>query len=319
MSTFFRQASDSKFTGSPAFLTAQESTFRNDQASGLIEIQSSAHEQLYEIFTNGLLAGAYRVGPESQQRISVAEISRGWEKPEVPIRTVVLPDTAGRALWLALESKLAGLREVHGAGGWNEFLETCKTGQISGLAEITSENHDGFVFFKDGIPVNSESNFSTLMGFVSSPGNAFSNLTGSLKIRMSELDPASQPYQCVQVRLSVGAWGKYILNRYVDMVGQRLLVSLDNKLNSLILPWQWNIQLAKNEIIDRHFFPKTDMIVHAYRALYISMLVQISDVIGRVLALRILNEAYAQLGAEESRILESRALTPGVFTETEGI
>jgi hypothetical protein len=319
MSTFFRQAPDSKFTGSPAFLDAQESTFRNDQASGLIEVQVSSREHVYELFTGGLLAGTYRVGPEAQQRIPFSETRRGWETPEVPIRSVILPDTAGRVAWLALESRLAGIREVQGAEGWNEFIATCKTGHVSGLAEITSEHYDGFMFFRNGVPEKAESNFSTLLGFVSSPGNAFTNTTGPLKIKIYEIDPTSQPYQCIQVRLSAGVWGEYILNRYLEMVGQRLLLSLGNKLNSLILPWQWNIRLANNEIIDRHFFPKTDMIVQAYRALFISMLVQISEVIGRVLALRILNDAYSQLEAEESRILELRSLTPGVFTETGGI
>jgi hypothetical protein len=294
-------------------------SFRNDQASGLIEIQVSAREQIFELFTGGLLASAYRVGPEAQQRIPVAEARRGWETPEVPIRSVVLPDTAGRVVWLALESRLAGLREVRGAQGWTEFLETYKAGQVSGLAEITSEHFDGFMFFKNGIPVKSESSISTPLGFVSDPVNLVSALGGALMIRMHEIDPGSQPYQCVQIRLSAGAWGEYILNRYMEMVGNRLLLSLGNKLNSLILPWQWNIRLANNEVIDRHFFPKTDMIVQAYRALFISMLVQISEVIGRVLALRILNDAYAQLGVEESRVLELRSLTPVVFTETEGI
>jgi hypothetical protein len=310
MATFFRQAHDNKFTGSPAYLDAQESAFRNDQTSGLIEAQVSAREQLFIVFAGGLQVGAYRVGPEAQRRLPASEIHRGWEKPEVPIRTVVLPDSAGRTVWLALESHLAGIREVQGAAGWNDFLDSCKAGRISGLAEIASEQCDGLMFFENGLPVISESSFSSLQGFVPGPGNAFSNLTGPLKIRMYEIDSASQSYQCAQVRMSAGKWGESILNRYQEMAGHRFLMALDNKTNTLILPWQWNIHLVNCEIVDKHFFPKTDMLVQAYRSLFISISAQISEMVGRVLTQRTLSDTFNQLGSEESRILELRSLTP---------
>ncbi|KAF0108855.1 MAG: hypothetical protein FD146_741 [Anaerolineaceae bacterium] len=315
MPTFYRQAQEDKFTGSPAYLESRQSAFRNDQASGLIEIQATAEDRIVLLYADGLLAGSYRLGPDARTRIPAREIASGWDKPEAPIRTVSLPDPAGRSLWLALESRTVGSQEVRDAAGWNRFIESSGENKLSALVEINSEQCDGFLHVQNGLIQPTETILSTPRGFLHSLAEAQAYLAGPLNIRLLEPESASLPCQCALLRLSATRWGNRLLARYLELVGQRLLQTLNSKLNSMLVPWQWNIQLTNVNIIDRHFFPKVEMAVQAYRALFITMNEQIAEVIGGMLARRLLAETYSQLEPEEVMLLESRTLTPVVFAE----
>jgi hypothetical protein len=315
MPTFYRQAQEDKFTGSPAYLESRQSAFRNDQASGLIEIQATAEDRIVLLYADGLLAGSYRLGAGARTRIPAHEALAGWDKPEALIRTVSLPDPAGRSLWLALESRMVGSQEVRDAADWTRFVESLGEKKLNALVEINSAQCDGFLHLQNGLIQPTETILSTPRGFLHSLAEAKVYLAGPMDIRLLEPESASLPYQCALLRLIATRWGNHLLTRYLELVGQRLLQTLNGKLNSMLVPRQWNIQITNANIIDRHFFPKVEMAVQAYRALFTGMTEQIAEVIGGMLAQRLLTETYGQLEPEEVTLLESRTLTPVVFTE----
>jgi hypothetical protein len=103
------------------------------------------------------------------------------------------------------------------------------------------------------------------------------------------------------------------LNRYREMVGQRLLQIMIHQSNLSIEPWQWQVQLEGTSLWDQHFFPNLDAAVKAYRALLMSMGEQSSLMIGNGLSQRLVTETYLQLSQMEQESLETQRLIPAAL------
>ena len=313
MARFFRQALDDQFTGSLAYLDSQRSLFRNDRASGLFEIQATASELVILLFAGGDEAKAYRLGPESCAQISPAKIGTDWVKKEVPIRTVNLPSQASRAIWLALESQPKTRQEIRGIGEWNKLLEACLAERMTGLIEVASDSCDGFILLYEGVPVKSEAIFSTTQGFQTGLLTAQQYLDSPWQITIYAVKLASQAYQCALLRLSATEWSSGILARYRDLVGQKMLQTLNANLNMLIAPKQWDIHLVGGSISDQHFFPQLQQAVDAYREVFMAIGEQANLVLGNTLSQRLLGETFNQLSKEELALFEAQRLIPAAF------
>ena len=294
-------------------LDSQRAQFRNGQLSGFFEIQAMPQELEVLIFAGGEQIGTYRLWPNSLLKITPSEIGIGWDRQEVPIRAVALPDQAGRAIWQALEFQFLSQKEIVGLAEWKGFLGSCRTDRLTGMVEVTSEACDGFVFLYEGLPVVNESVFCSSEGFTSSLQVAEGYLDGNQQLTIYKTDPATQAYQCAFLRMSVVGWGNRILSNYQGMVGQKLLNILNANMNAILIHQQSNIHLVDTEIIDNHFFYESEKAAEAYRTLFQDMSQLISRVIGGMVTRRIMSTTFEQLDIIEQDSLTARSLTPATF------
>ena len=265
------------------------------------------------VFGGGEETGAYRLWPSSHLKITPSEIGIGWDRQEVAIRSVALPDQASRALWQALEYQTFSKKEIAGVDQFKVFLKSCFSEGMTGMVSIASELCDGFIFLHGGLPAPGESIFCSPEGFTKSLQEAegFLNSTGQLTIYKA--DPATQAYQCTLLRMSMAGWGKRILTNYKDMVGQKLLHIMNANLNAILLHRQSNIHLADIEIIDNHFFHECRMAAQAYQTLFTDMAQLIGRVIGGMVTRRIMSTTFHQLAMSEQEVLATNTLSPSAF------
>ncbi len=312
---FFRQAGGDLFDGSPAYLDSLKSNFSADQATGLIEVQTGPQEQVFLLFANGDLAGAYRSGPEACLPISEQEASLNWSAESAPIRLLTLSDSAGRAIWLALESRPRDRLEVRGANGWTGFLDECRVKQFTGQVQALSETCDGLVLFRRGLPVLSEMVFCTSGGFESTPARLSTCLQSTIQLTVSELDPARPSGQYCKLRLGAADWSKTLLERYREMVGQRLLQTLTDDLNAIISGWRWKIRLNGSDLVDRHFFSQKELASQAYFTIFKGITDRMQVVLGSLLAGRMTRETFEMIESPEQQSLAALNLTPAALAQ----
>jgi hypothetical protein len=311
MGTFFRKSVDQhQYIGSFSLVDSQRLHFKENQISGVIEIQAAPDLMEVLVFGNGEETGSYRLWPEARSKVSPLEIGQGWEKPTVPIRAVALPDQASRALWQALEYQRFVHREIQGLADWERFLRTCHSERLTGMVGIASELCDGFIFLSEGSLVPKESIFCSSEGYFDSLEAAQAFLDVPQQLTLYEADPATEAYQCTFLRLGVGRWGKHILLNYKDFVGQKLLQILNASLNAILVHQQANIHLADVEIIDNHFFYESHLAAEAYLALFQDMSQLIGRVVGGLVTRRILSNTFGQLRVSEQKLLSTHTLTP---------
>jgi hypothetical protein len=309
---FFRQAQDSMIDKSPIIL---ETNFRDQNASGLLEKHSTdAHEQVL-VFANGEPAGAYEMETNLCKPISFNDFAAVHNGSEVEVRAVKLPDMAVRLTWLSLESQVKDVFDVQSDDAWKTHLKSWEEEKWSGLVEVQSESYHGFALYWEGNAQKNDVFFSTSQGFTTD--FPFDQYPHNLprKIITFTLVPTSQAYQCALLRQGATHWSHKILNRYQELVGQKLLQSMNRELNRLIQPWHWEITLENDALIDAHFFPHTHTAAHAYRALFMGMGTQMSFVIGNNLTQRLLNEAFTQIPANQCAALQAQRLIPAAFSE----
>jgi len=310
---FFRQAVADQFTGSLAYLESQQSLFHRDQTSGMIEIQIDQVESVILLYARGNSAGTYHLTGDACKPILMSELHSIWNSSNASITSLVLPDVAGRLVWLRLESQLQSRSQVRNAAEWEAWTNDRKAEMLTGLVQIASEFFDGFVYLQNGEVVKAESIFSTERGF--QPNLPFFQVKQDLPCILTLLTspPDSHANQTFLLRRGVSDWTHLILNRYQEMVGQKLLQIMIDQSNLAINPWQWKVQLEGTSLWDQHFFPNLDAAVKAYRALLMSMGEQSSLMIGNGLSQRLVSETYDRLNQAEKESLEIHRLIPAAF------
>ena len=311
---FFRQVTADQFTGSMAYLESQQSLFHRDQTSGMIEIQIGQAESAILVFARGNSAGIYDLTESACEPILFSELRARLNSSNTPITSLVLPDVAGRLVWLRLESQLQNRSLVRNAAGWEAWIQEHQASLQNGLVEIACDFFDGFVYFLDGEMVRSESIFSTERGFQSNL--PFSQYKQELACELSIYNalPDSHANRVFLLRRGVAEWVHLMLDRYREMVGRKLLQIMVNQSNLYIHPWQWALQLEGTSLWDQHFFPSLDAAAKAYQAVLMSISEQSSLMIGNGLCQRLVSETYDQLNRAEQESLESQRLIPAALT-----
>jgi len=314
MAQFFQKSIDQRlFNSTRSSLDAERLRFKQNQISGVFEIQAGPEELEVLVLGDGEETGAYRLHPDSRLKITPTEIGAGWEGREVPVRSVALPDHASRAIWQALEYQISARAEVQGLAGWKSFLDRCYSDRTTGMVGVTSELCDGFVFLHEGLPASGESIFCSAEGFTNSMQAVEVCLDGLDRLTLYQADPATQAYKCTLLRLGVVGWGKRILANYKDMVGQKLLHILNASLNSMLMHQRSNIYLADIEIIDNHFFRECKEAAEVYKSLFLDMSQLIGRVIGGMVTRRIMSTTFERLALSQQEVLTTNTLAPSAF------
>lgn len=310
MKYFFPQADELPIDNSPI---NAEDYFLGVNVTGLIEQQFSADRIAFLIFAGGKPRKVYMLENTEIKYIQPAEFSSNKEASH--FRAIKIPDVAGRLIWLALESKPDRKYSVEGGDAWDTQMNQWKQEQRNGLVEITSKTFHGFALFWQGEAQKTDIIFSTAQGFIADFPRMENTDDSLWEITTYSHDPSAHAYQCAFLRHGAMHWGCQILSRYQEMVGQKLLQTMDRELNREIQPRRWNILLDGNNLLDRHFFPYLMETAHAYRTMFMSMGTQMDFVIGNNLTKRLLSETFGQVRADERAILQSQHLIPAAFSE----
>ncbi len=311
MKYFFRQIEDIPLDNSPV---SAETFFRGANATGLIEKQINTGRIAVLLFISGEPSMAYVLENGQSNTISLSEFL-SLDDGTGHTHAIKVPDVAGRLVLLALKSQIKDKFAITNEEAWLKQLSQWKQDQWNGLVEITSRNLHGFTLFWQGEPQKSDLIFSTPQGFVSNFPTLNKSDDSVWEVATYLHSPSAQAYQCTVLRQGATHWCHKILNRYQEMVGQKLLQMMDRELNRQIQPWHWNISLDENDMLDMHFFPYLMDAAHAYRALFMAMGAQMNFVIGNNLTQRLLSETFEQVASDERAALQSQRLIPAAFSE----
>ena len=300
--------------GTADLLALYQLRLHEKKATALLEVNQDGTRRLIMLYAHGTLAGTYRDEADACQPVSAAEATSIWNDGTKPLRTVVLPDMAGRLAWLACESTRRASVRGSDLTVWNQQLHAWKQEGANGLVEITSDAAHGFFHLQRGETVPAESAVVYRDG---SSSSAFEPQAPETKWEASLLDMnhTSTAYQCLTLRRAARNWSRAVFESYQNIAGEKFLLVIVRELQAQIRPWQWNIHITAKGIHDEHFFAGADATAHAYRALFMGMGAQMGFAIGGYLAQRILTEMFEELTREERAQLEAHRLIPAAFSE----
>lgn len=299
--------------GSLVALNSMQAKMREGRATGLVEVKVGATRQIVLAYANGIQAGVYLLENGQSKPFSLAELSTLWGGAPFSVCSVSLPDRAGRAIWLILESRKQEQVEVRSEEAWIEQLKLWEQEKLNGAVEIASKNSQGFAVIQQGHLIANETVFFNGQGFENNlpPGiGAY----GNWQITTYTAGAQSNAWKCLNLRGSAVHWAEGTLKRYQSIAGQRFMQVTSKEIGMLLQPWEWKISLSGDRVSDEHFFASTEAAAHAYRALFMGMGTQMSFVIGGALTLRILTEIFEELEREKRAALETHRLIPAAFS-----
>jgi hypothetical protein len=309
---FFRQADE--FSINNSAINA-ELVFRDQKISGLIEKRIDDKLGAVMIYAGGTPAGAYELEGNLCRPISFANFNTLKIKSEDDIRAIKLPNRAMRMVWLSLESQVQEVASIQVDESWKGLQKIWEDRKWSGLIEVRAEAFHGYALYWEGVAQKTDIFFSSAQGFRSEFCNSQEFRSLPRKVITFSLPPSAQAYRCTLLRQACTHWANGVLSRYQEMVGQRLLQSMERELNRLVQPWEWEITVADGVLVDSHFFLHTDYATHAYRAIFMSMGTQMNFVIGNNLTQKILTDTFENLPKSERSLLLEHRLIPAAFSE----
>lgn len=299
--------------GSLVALNSMQAKLRETQATGLIEVKVGATRQIVITYANGTQAGVYLLENGHSRPFNLAELSALWGGAPFSVCSVPLPDRAGRAIWLILESRKREQFEVSGEDAWNTQLKLWEQEKFNGAVEITSKAGQGFTVLQKGNLIAEETVFFNGQGFENELPPGIGSY-GSWQVITYAAALPSSAWQCLNLRGSAIHWADAALNRYQSIAGEKFLQVTSREIGMAIQPWQWKINVSGTKIADEHFFAGTEATAHAYRALFMGMGAQMGFVIGGSLTQRILTEMFDELEQDQRTALETHRLIPAAFS-----
>lgn len=313
MQSHLFQTGQTELHGSLVALNSMQARLRDGRVSGLVEVRVGPTRQILIVYANGAQTGSYLLENETSRPFHLAELSALWGGAPFSVSMVTLPDRAGRAVWLIVESQKREEFEIHSTAEWKSLLEAWKAEGFIGAVEIASKSLQGFAAIQKGILMDTESVYFNGQGFENSLPPEF-DTQETWKVTSYAPTQTSKSWKCLALRSSAAHWARGILNRYESLAGQRFLQVTSKEIGILLEPWQWKINLDQGRIIDEHFFASTEATAHAYRALFMGMGTQMNFVIGGSLTLRIMTEIFEELEKEQRAVLEAHRIIPAAFS-----
>jgi hypothetical protein len=299
--------------GSLVALNSMQAKLRENQGTGLIEVKVGGTRQIVLSYANGTQAGVFLLENGQSRPFNLAELSTLWGGAPFSVCTVNLPDRAGRAIWLILESRKREQFEVRGDEAWHQRLNIWDQEKFNGAVEITSKSGQGFAVLQKGRLIADESVYFNGQGFENAlPVDI--GMYGDWQVTTYATLPTSSAWQCLILRESAINWACGVLNRFESIAGQKFLQVTSREIGIALQPWQWKINVRGATVTDEHFFAGTEATAHAYRALFMGMGAQMNFVIGGPLTQRILTEIFEELAQEERTALNHHRLIPAAFS-----
>jgi len=306
MHHFFRHAVDSQLTASPAYFELLLQQFQADKSSGFIAVQAEPERQLVALFIHGVRTLLLELDAAGDQAVVLSMLDREWSTPEAPIRTLVAPSLAARAIGDAL---LWGPpeRQPLEAFDFENYLNECRAQESCGLLYTCTPTSDGFLTLWEGEVYNAETVFDNPRGFVeTSPLSK-----RAMEIPFEEWEVAYYPCrpeivsgQLFGLRLALMRWMNDALGHYHSLVGQNLVLNINHQVNALARGHLLDIRTVGTTLIDRQFFPNQAQMTAAYWLLVPSLLHYMRQVIGAGLVHRIAYGALNRLSPRQAEAME---------------
>lgn len=313
MQSHLFQTGQTELHGSLVALNSMQGRLRESHASGLVEVRVGPTRQIMIVYANGVQTGSYLLENETSKPFHLAELTTLWGGAPFSVSMVTLPDRAGRAIWLIVESQKHEEIEIQNTVEWAKRLEEWKAEEFSGAIEIASKSLQGFAVIHNGNVLDSESVFFNGQGFENALPPQLDTRETWKVTKYSPLK-TSNSWKSLALRSSAARWVASALARFETIAGAKFLQVVDREMKLLIEPWQWKIAVDGVSIADEHFFATAEATAHAYRALLMGLGAQMGFVIGNVLTQRILNEIFNELDREQRAALETYRLIPAAFS-----
>lgn len=308
---FFDQADSSIAGDSPA---DPEIEFLGQNATGLIEKQTDQGGHFILLLAGGSPVSAYVLQSAGAKDIPLSDFESVGYSDRQRIHPVKLPDTVGRMVWLALESRPRGNLSLAGNDDWQNKLNEWKSTRWTGLVEVKASMYQGFAFFWQGEALMADAVLYTPEGFATGLSSLSQIEAANREVTLYEPEKTSSAYQCFVLRQGAVRWSHKILSRYQELVGKNLLQVMNREINQSIQLWNWNLSLAGDTLVDRHFFPQLPLATYAYRTLFMGMGAEMSFIIGNQLARRIFSDTFKMILPDETAALQAQRLIPAAFT-----
>lgn len=286
---------------------------RDSHTSGLVEVRVGATRQVMIVYANGVQAGSYLLENNVSRPFHLSELTTLWGGAPFSVSTVTLPDRAGRAIWLIVESQKREEFEIHSTAEWLNRLKEWQAEGFNGAIEIASKSMQGFAAIHRGNLVSSEAVCFNGQNFENSLPPNFDTRETWRVAKYSSLN-TSNSWKSLLLRCSVSRWVANALTRFETIAGAKFLRIVNREMTYLISPWKWKISVEGAAMTDEHFFATAEAAAHAYRALLMGLGAQMGFIIGAVLTQRILNEIFEELEREQRAALEAYRLIPAAFS-----
>jgi len=288
---------------------------RDSKQTGVIEKRFHTGGYAAMIFAGGTPDAAYQLVGGEKSSLLFSEFFALPESDISDMRVIKLPDVAGRLATLAYQSKPGFQSLIKNISDWHGYTDGWKREKWSGLVEIRTETTYKLVLIWRGELQLTDTVFSTPAGFTAEIPILENSGEFPWDMQVYSLSNSEPAYQYAALRYGIMKWMGAILGRYQELVGRKLLATMDQELNRQIDPWGWKINLKETAMTDAHYFVTLQDAEHAYRELFISMGMLMNIVIGNNLTQRLLNETFEQLFPDERELLLSMRLIPAAFSE----
>lgn len=299
--------------GSLVALNSMQLRLRESRTTGLIEVKVGTARRVVLIYANGSQAGVYLLEDGQSRPFNLIELSALWGGAPFSVSSVELPDRAGRAVWLILESHRRERLEIGDPEAWGRLLTRWEAENFSGAVELVSRTIQGFIVLQRGKPLAGETVFFNGQDFEHMPPPQI-GAHGNWQVVIYAPSPTSAAWRCLNLRESATAWARRVIDRYGEMSGRKFLQVTLREISQAIQPWEWKIAIHETIITDDHFFAGIESAAHAYRALFMSIGAQMSFVVGPSLTQRILTETFDELTHDQRAALSVHRLIPAAFS-----
>jgi hypothetical protein len=315
MNSLYHHAQDSQLEASPANLETVRDLFRDNQRTGLLEVQSGPSQEATLFFLRGMCFAALSLLSERSLPIAVEQIQKGWEWETAHVRSMELPAYALRAAWQAVEWHPTSIQTDLEARHLETQLHDLKINNASGLLRIETPATDGFQLFWEGAAVNPETVTGSQRGFEDSlpvphdAGEAAETWTCSFF--PARLQTSS--YRLLILRLAIADWMNAALIQYRTLAGQNLLLTLNYDLNAFARKNQWDVHLVGPTLINHHLFTQIHAASDVYRTLMRTASSHIAKVIGDGLTRRTFRQTFQALTPARQQTLAENDVSPEDF------
>lgn len=292
-----------------------ERYLRDAKKTGMIEKNLRGDGFAVMLFAGGVPTSAFFLRDGDTKALTQSEFSALSASGACEVRVIDMPDLAGRLVLLALESRRVSQSTLGTAKDWRAHLSNWKKEGWSGLIEIRSADLYGMALVWRGGLHKADMMFAASNAMIADVSE-FESFGGfPWEISAYSLAESAPAYQCALLRHAIKNWTDRILARYREMVGNKLLETMEQELNRQIRPRGWRIALSQAAMSDEHFFVYPKEAEVAYRALLMSMGMLMDIIIGNTLTQRLLKETFDQLHPDEINLLNSLRLIPAAFSE----
>jgi hypothetical protein len=311
MINFYSRAPDNPSTGSPVYAQSVLRFYYQYFLSGIVEIRPVVGGQIVVLVAEGHPVGAYSFEQDRYSRFPVEQLPQKWSAGDANIRSVNLPREALRVTIQILEWYPSETLPETGNRLAQEYVMQRQTEKTSGVLCLTWPEADGFVSFIDGNLIQNETVYSSSAEVEAGIPNfriIFNDPDEVVSAGFFRARPDTGSATQQALRVAMLNWGRYVFDRYLQLVGRNLTKVLTSELNGYSRAKSWYIQIVGDTLVDSHIFPSTEAAVQAYQSLIKAMAFHMVKVIGVSLTNSIFTEGFDNLQERDQQALRNYSL-----------